>query len=133
MGFDGMFGIPTIAALSLAVLFGVIGAVQLAGPHFLRNAYRRWDYPQGLRLVTGFLDIAAAVMLAGPSLRGWGIALAAILTFGSVVTMLDHRQYICAASVILLMAALVPATLAVPRANETRFIIIAPQLLATTP
>lgn len=125
-----MTGIPTIVALSLAALFGVIGVVQLAGPHFLRDAYRNWDYSQRLRVVTGLFDIAAAVMLAEPSARGWGIALAAILTFGSVVTLLNHRQYAYAAAVILMMAALVPATLAVPRANRVQFIATAPQLLA---
>jgi len=126
-----MYGIPTLVALSLAALLGVIGVVQLAGPRFLREAYRRWDYPRHLRLVTGLLDIAAALMLAEPSLRGWGIALAAILIFGSVVTMLSHRQYAYAAPAILMMAALVPATLAVPRANQVQFI-ATPQLLDGT-
>ena len=41
----------------------------LTGPCFLRDEYRRWDYP-GLRLVPGFFDFASAAMLAGPSLRG---------------------------------------------------------------
>ncbi len=126
-----MYGIPTLVALSLAALLGVIGVVQLAGPRFLREAYRRWDYPRHLRLVTGSLDIAAALMLAEPNLRGWGIALAAILIFGSVVTMLSHRQYAYAAPAILMMAALVPATLAVPRANHVQFI-ATPQLLDGT-
>ena len=122
-----MHSIPTIVALSLAALFGAIGVVQIAGPCFLREAYRRWDYPQHLRLATGLLDIAVAVMLAEPSLRRWGIALAAILIFGSVVTLLNHRQYLYAAAVIVMMAALVPAALAVPRANQIQFISATPQ------
>jgi len=80
-----MYAIPIVAVLSLAVLLGVIGIVQIAGPRFLRDMYRRWDYSQGTRLVTGLLDIVAAMMILEPSMRGWGIALAAILTFGSVV------------------------------------------------
>jgi len=118
--------------LSLAALFGVIGVVQLAGPRFLREAYRSWDYSQRLRIVTGVLDIAAAMMLAEPGLRGWGIVLGAILTFGSVVTLLNHRHYACAAAAILMMAALIPAALAVPRADEVRFIATVPPLLADT-
>jgi DoxX-like family len=127
-----MTDVPVLLALSLAALFGSIGAVQVAGPRFLRDAYRSWDYSQGLRVVMGLLDMAAAVMLAEPSLRGWGIALAAILTFGSVVTLLDHRHYACAVGVILMMGALVPATLAIPRANQVTFIVAAPHLLADT-
>ena len=65
-------------------------------------------------------------------MRGWGIALAAILTFGSVVTLLNHRHYAAAAAAILMMVALVPAALAVPRADEVRFITPAPELVADT-
>ena len=120
-----MYGVSiySIIALSLAVVFGLIGALQLAGPGFARDAYRRWDYPQRVRLVTGVLDIAAAVMLAVPALRGWGIALAAILTFGSVVILLSHRQYLYAVPAIGLMAALVPATLAVPCPGQVQFVV----------
>jgi hypothetical protein len=124
-----MPSIPAMVALSLAALFGVIGIVQVVGPRFLHSAYRGWNYPPRLRLITAALDIAAAVLLAEASLRGWGIVLAAILIFGSVVTMLNHRQYACAVPLILMMAALVPATLAVPRATEIRFIIAGPQVL----
>ena len=125
-----MEDIPTLVALSLATFFALFGVVQLAGPRFLRDAYRNWDYSQSLRVVTGLFDIVVAFMLEDPTLRGWGIALAAILTFGAVVTLLDHRQYAYAAAVTLLMAALIPATLAVPRANQVKFIASAPPLLA---
>ena len=114
--------IAIYTAWSLGTLLGVIGVVQIAGPRFLYNQYQRWDYPQAARLVTGLLDMAAAAMILTPSVRGWGIALAGVLFFGSVVTLLNHRQYTCGAGVILLMAALIPATLAVPRDNQVRFI-----------
>lgn len=127
-----MYSLPTLIALSLASICGGIGIVQLAGPRFLRDAYRGWNYSQRLRLATGLLDIAAAVMLVEPGFRGWGIVLAAILIFGSVVTMLNHRQYICAVWAVLMMAALAPAALAVPRANQIQFATAAPQRLAET-
>jgi hypothetical protein len=127
-----MYADPTLTALSLAAIFGVIGIVQLAGPRFLRDAYRTWDYSQGVRLATGLLDVAAAVMLAEPGVRGWGIVLAAVLIFGSVVTMLSHRQYVCAAWAVLMMAALVPATLSVPRASQIQFATAVEQRLAET-
>lgn len=114
--------IAIYTAWSLGALLGVIGVVQIAGPRFLYNQYQRWDYPQAVRRVTGFLDVAAAGMIVTPSLRGWGIALTGILCFGSIVTLLNHRQYACGVVVILMMAALLPATLAVPRDNQVRFV-----------
>ena len=127
-----MNDLPAIACLSLAALFAVIGVVQLAGPRFLREAYARWDYSQAVRVVTGMLDLVAAAMLIDPDLRGWGIGLGAVLTFGSVVTLLNHRHYAAAGAAILMMLAFVPAALAVPRADEVRFAAPATRVMADT-
>ena len=127
-----MDGLPTIVCMSLAALFGAIGIMQLSGPRFLRDAYELWDYSQHLRIVTGFLDLAVAVMLLNPQERGWGITLGALLIFGSVVTLLNHRHYAAAGAGVLMMVALVPAALALPRADEVRFIASAPRLVADT-
>ena len=128
-----MLNVPTVTVFSLAAIFTVIGLVQLTGPRFVRDAYRRWDYPKAVRVVTGLLDLAAAVMLAQPFLRGWGITLAALLTFGSVVTLLNHRHYGCAAMAVLLLIALIPASLALPQTSQIRFIGAHPRLLAEAP
>src|ERR1051325_6411307 len=101
-------------AVFLAVVFGAIGLTHLLGPRFLREAFEKWEYGTGLRLVTGAFEIAAALMLAYPELRAWGIALAALIMFAAVVTLLNHKQYLWAIPSIALMAALVPAILAVP-------------------
>ncbi len=114
--------IYSLVALLLTMAFGLIGAVQLIGPRFVREAYKRWDYGPRVRIVTGVLDVMAAIMLAVPALRGWGIVLAAILTFGSVVVFISHRQYRYALPAIGLMIALVPATVAVPRPAQIQFI-----------
>jgi hypothetical protein len=98
--------IYSLVALLLTMAFGLIGAVQLVGPQFVREAYKRWDYGPRVRIVTGVLDGMAAIMLAVPVLRGWGIVLAAILTFGSVVVFISHRQYRYALPAIGLMIAL---------------------------
>ena len=119
-----MYGdtIYSLLALLLAVTVGAIGVVQLVGPSFVRTAYDRWGYGSRVRVVTGALDIVAAIMLATPDVRIWGIALAGILTFGSVVVFLNHRQYRYALSAIGLLVALVPATVAVPRPAQIQFI-----------
>jgi hypothetical protein len=110
-------------AFALAAVFGLIGGAQLVGPAFVRDAYKDWDLPDRIRLATGGLDIAAALMLTAPALRVWGVVLAGILTFGSVVLFITHRQYRWAFTGALLMAGLVPATLAVPRDGDVRFIV----------
>jgi len=111
-----------LITLWLSLIFSVIGLVQLVGPPFVREAYQRWGYGRSVRLVTGTLDVVAAVMLGLPALRAWGIAVAAILSFGSVVVFISHRQYRHAVPVIALMLALVPATVAVPRAAQIQFV-----------
>ena len=108
----------SVLAASLAVVFGVIGFIHLLGPRFLRDAFQRWNYGTRVRLVTGNLEIMAALMLAHPALRGWGIALAALIMFGAVITLLNHGQYLCAVPSIALMVALIPAILAVPPADH---------------
>ena len=113
----------SVLAASLAVVFWVIGFIHLLGPRFLRHAFEKWNYGTRVRLVTGSLEIMAALMLAHPALRGWGIALAALIMFGAVITLLSHEQYLCAIPSIALMAALIPATLSVPRAdNQVHFV-----------
>jgi hypothetical protein len=114
--------VSSVIALVVAIVFALIGLIQLAGPRFVREAYERWHYPQRVRLVTGLLDVAAAALIAMPALRAWGIALAAVLTFGAIVVLLAHRHYLNASLAIGLMAALVPATLAVPRSGPMQFV-----------
>jgi len=111
-----------LIALWLSLTLSLIGVVQLIGPKFVRDAYRGWGYGRNVRLVTGVLDIVAAVMLGLPVLRAWGIALAAILSFGSVVVFLNHRQYRQAVPAIGLLLALVPATAAVPQPAQIQFV-----------
>jgi hypothetical protein len=112
----------SLLAWTLSVLFGAIGCVHLAGPRFLRNAYDRWEYSQKFRFIVGCLEIIAAGWLADPAFRLWGIGLAAIINFGAVITLLSHSQYVHAAPSALMMIALLPATLAVPRApNPAQF------------
>ena len=121
-----------LITLWLSVIFSVIGLVQLIGPHFVRETYRRWGYGRSVRLVTGVLDIVAAVMLGFPTLRVWGIALAAILSFGSTIVFLNHRQYRQAVPAIGLMLALIPATVAVPRPAQIQFVERSPYSVSQT-
>ena len=118
-------------ALGLAALFGGIGVLHLVGPRWLRAAYQRWDYPQRLRLIVGAMEIVSAAWLANPSLRGWGIGLAVFISFGAVVTLLNHRSYLHAVPGMLMLAALVPAAASLP--HTARSVGYAPSLESVSP
>jgi hypothetical protein len=124
----------SLLIFALAAIFGAIGVLHLLGPRFLREAYERWDYGQRLRLITGFLEILAAIWLANPDTRAWGIGLAATINFGGVLTLLHHRQYLQALPGIAIMTAFLPATLAIPPAPfPIRFITVAETVTAQQP
>ncbi len=105
---------PTHFAWLLSAAFAVTAALHLFGLRVVREAYERWQYPRGFRETTGALLGLAAVFLAFPLTRLWGIAIAAIVMFLSAITLLNHRQYTYAAPVIALLFALLPASLAGP-------------------
>ncbi len=69
-----------------------VGAIHLAGGKAIREAYAAWRYPPNFHLVTGLLEMAAAVLLAFPATRIWGLALAAAVTLAALLTLLRHRQ-----------------------------------------
>ena len=106
--------IPTLDALLLTSLFGLGAAIHLAGPAFLRARYRRWRFPSNAHLVIGTLDLLAALFLSNPITRIWGVALAGLITFVTIVTLLNHGQYGYSVPAMLVLAALIPATLAGP-------------------
>ena len=103
---------PVIVAWSVAGIFGVAALVNLAGPRLLREAYARWGYPRGFHRTTGVIELIAAIFLAMPQTRIWGVAVAGIVLFVAVVTLLNNRQYLYALPGIVLLAALPPTLLA---------------------
>jgi hypothetical protein len=106
--------IPTLDALLLTCLFGLSAAIHLYGPGVLRARYRRWGFPANTHRVIGVLELLAALFLSNPITRIWGVALAAIITFVAIVTLLNHGKYGYSVPAMLVLAALGPATLAGP-------------------
>jgi DoxX-like family len=104
----------SISAVSLSALFGAGALLQFAGPRQLREAYEKWNYPRGFRQVTGALLMLAAIFLAFPLTRLWGVGLAALVMFLTTITLLNHRQYAWSVPVAVLFFALVPAALTGP-------------------
>jgi hypothetical protein len=109
-----MLSIPALDALVLSGLFGSFGLWQLAGPSGLRRVYTRWRFPAGAHRVIGLMAMIVAAFLADPITRIWGVALGALITFVAEVTLLNHRKYALSVPGMLVMAALVPATLSGP-------------------
>lgn len=112
------FSFPVMAAWTNAAIFAAAGLINFIAVRSVREVYERWDVSPSFYRPLGLVEIAAAVCLAVPSLRFWGVLLAAPIFFGSVVMLLDHRHYVYAASVVVMMTGLVAALLAVPLAPE---------------
>lgn len=93
-----MFGISvSLAAVwtNVAVL-AVAGIINFAAVSWVRRIYELWGIPEFSYRLLGLIEIVAALCLANPSLRGWGVALAAPIMFGSVVMLLDRDRYLFA-------------------------------------
>ena len=105
---------PFLIVWVIGAILSMAGFVNIVGPRRLREAYARWEFPSRFYLVVGVLEVTAAAFLAVPEWRGWGIALAAFIIFGTVITLFNHRRYIFAVPGVILMVALVPASFAVP-------------------
>jgi hypothetical protein len=112
--FDVSF--PVMAAWTNAAIFAAAGLINFTAVKSVRAVYDRWDVSPGFYRPLGLVEIAAAVCLAVPSLRFWGVLLAAPIFFGSVVMLLDHRHYAYAASVVVMMTGLLAALFAIPSA-----------------
>ena len=106
--------LPILAAWANVALLSLAGVVNLSAFGKLREIYADWDIPAVFYRGVGFLQILAAVFLATPEMRLWGILLAGPILFGSVVLLLNYRHYAVAAPVMVMMAALIVAILAVP-------------------
>jgi hypothetical protein len=102
-----------LLAAALAVIFAGTAAIELTGSQYIRTHFRRWRHPRRFYRVMGVLQLLAALFLAMPQLRLLGIILAGFVVFLWTVTLLNHRQWSWAAAGMLMMLALVPASLAI--------------------
>lgn len=102
-------GLADNLALILTALFAFVGAMNLAAPGFVRRSYQRWGYPRGFHYVAGGAQGLTALFLALPETRIWGGILGATILFIVTVSLLNHRKYAYAISVIMVMLTLAPA------------------------
>jgi hypothetical protein len=112
---------PLLIAWLVGAVFMAAGLVNIAGPRKLREAYAKLEFPRRFYLVAGVLELTAAAFLAVPDLRIWGIGLAGLINFGAAVTLFNQRRYWSAVPVIILMIALLPASLTVPASTQVHY------------
>src|SRR5690242_12316639 len=67
----------------LAALFVLAAVVSLGGDRRFRELLSRWEYPRGFHVVLGVISLLAALFLALPETRVWGVSLAGFILFGS--------------------------------------------------
>jgi hypothetical protein len=96
----------------LAEVYLAAGVVNLTGGRFVRRLFNRWHYRRNFHRLVGALELAAAILLSYPQTRVFGLVMAGIIGFFSVVTLLNHRQYAWSVPAMLLFAAIIPAALA---------------------
>ena len=90
-----IFGFPLAAVLALLLavaLFGA-GAFNLAGGASVKQGFVRWGFPPWWNLVTGGLELLAALLLAVPATRLAGLLLGSAILLAAVGTVLRHRDY----------------------------------------
>ena len=98
--------LPIVTAYSLALLFGTVGIIQLAGITAVRAAYLSMGYPARVYRLTGAVELLAACLLAVSGLQPLGVAVAAAVNFIVVALLLKNRKYLLAAPGVMVMAAL---------------------------
>lgn len=105
---------PTFIALSLAGLFALAAAINLLAPAFLISAYTRWNFPPAFHRIIALFSALAAGFLSMPITRLWGVALAGVIMFMTEALLLSREKYAYAIPGFVIIAALVPASLAAP-------------------
>ncbi|MGH6877189.1 MAG: hypothetical protein ACREHV_07390 [Rhizomicrobium sp.] len=101
-----MHTISSFLPVAIAAVFAVAGFVHIAGPRPLLGLLADWGFGRGFNLVAGAFAVMAAIFLAVPQLRLWGVVLAGFMLFGLTVVLLDHRKYFYAFPNIILLGAL---------------------------
>jgi len=77
----------------LVAVFTAAGVVHFMAPKNLRQTYERGDHPVWYRFLVGLINLLTAFLLADPSHRMMGAALAAMVLFLAIVMLLDRRAY----------------------------------------
>lgn len=104
-----------MAYAAILVIFWVLiglAIVQLFAPSLVQHIFQRQSYPHGFLQSVAVVELVAAVFLAVPETRIWGVAATAGLFLSGVVIMICNRRIIWAFAALALLLTLVPVLVA---------------------
>ena len=78
---------------TLAALFLWSGWLLLFGPNFIAEEFRKWKYPDWLRVAVGVAEWSIAAMLIVQFAPRFAILLAAAIMVAVVITFVKDRQF----------------------------------------
>jgi len=78
---------------TVAVLYLWAGWLNLFGPAFIAEEFRKWDYPDWLRITVGIAEWSIAGMLIAQIVPRLAILLAAAIMAAVIVTFIRDRQF----------------------------------------
>ena len=83
----------TVSVWLAVTAFAGAGLVNAVGRADQRDSFVRWGYPAWWCRVTGFLELAAALMIAFPSSRSVGLLLGALVMVAASLTVVRHGEF----------------------------------------
>jgi hypothetical protein len=89
-----------------ALVFATAALFSFSGPRAVRTLLADWGYAPGFHRTIGNFTMVAAILLAIPQIRIWGVILAASISLVSSVVFVNHRKYLYAMPGILVFAVL---------------------------
>lgn len=100
------FSWRTLLAYLLATFFLVGSMGNIFVSEGIAADYTRWGYPTWFHYVTGFLELAAAVLLWVAAWRFWGALLGAAVMLAAAATVMLHGEYVHAIAPLVVVAIL---------------------------
>ncbi|MEW9623387.1 DoxX family protein [Rhodanobacter geophilus] len=82
-----------VLPLALAVFFVVGSVSNIFAPGSIYEEYLKWGYPGWFHLVTGSLELTAAILIIRAPSRLLGSALGCAVMLAAIATVIIHGQY----------------------------------------
>ena len=76
----------------LALMFFFAGGFKLSGAQTAIDNFAKWGYPDWFRIVTGVIEVAAAVLVLVPRTSFYGAGLIVATMVGAVLTHATHAE-----------------------------------------
>ena len=89
--------VAKLIAIGLPIALGVVmigaGVVNFVGSASVRESFARWGYPAGFHRVTGWLEVAAGMLLLIPPTSRVGAIGSAAILLAAVATLIRNRDW----------------------------------------